>query len=140
MKPLSNRHMAFIDEYMINGRNATAAYASVYPKAIRRTCEVQGSDLLRKPEVVAEISKRESELREKNKITLEDLTSKLLAIYSSASEFAPSAAVSAIKLIGEWHGIGKEIPKEQSFENEPLEIKIKIVKNKEDESDKPDSN
>lgn len=140
MKPLSNRHMAFVDEYMINGRNATAAYASVYPKASRKTAESNGYLLLQKAEIKAEIEKREVELREKNKITLEDLTAKLLAIYSSASEFAPAAAVSAIKLIGEWHGIGKETTQEMSNETGPVEIKINIVNSNPDESNTDNSN
>jgi phage terminase small subunit len=136
MKQISNRHMAFVDEYMANGRNATAAYASVYPKAARRTCEVQGSDLLRKPEVAAEIEKRETELRDKNKVTLEFLTEKLIAIANSASEFAPAASVSALKLLAQMHGLDapKETTQEMSNESGPLEIKINIVKNKEDES------
>lgn len=140
MKTLSNRHMAFVDEYMINGRNATAAYASVYPKASRKTAESNGYLLLQKTEIKAEIERREIDLREKNKITLEDLTQKLMAIYSSASEFAPAAAVAAIKLIGEWHGIGKETTQEQSTESGPLEIKINIVNSKQDESNTDNSN
>jgi hypothetical protein len=142
MKQISNRHMAFVDEYMANGRNATAAYASVYPKAARRTCEVQGSDLLRKPEVKIEIERREAELREKNKITVELLTQKLLDIYNSASDMAPGAAVSALKLIAQMHGLDapKETTQEMSTESGPLEIKINIVKNKEDESSTDNSN
>lgn len=136
MKPLSNRHMAFVDEYMVNGRNATAAYADTYPKAARRTCEQNGFMLLKKPEVKAEIEKREIELREKNKVTVEMLTEKLLNIANNASEFAPGASVSALKLIAQIHGLDtpKETTQELSTETGPLEIKINIVKNKEDES------
>lgn len=134
--------MAFIDAYMANGRNATQAYASVYPKAVKRTCEVQGSDLLRKPEVKAELEKREAELREKNKVTVEMLTEKLLAIANSASEFAPSASVSALKLLAQIHGIDtpKETTQELSNESGPLEIKINIVNSNPNESNTDNSN
>lgn len=132
MKPLSNRHMAFIDEYMQNGRNATAAYASVYPKASRKTAESNGFLLLQKTEVIQELEKREAELREKNKVTVEMLTQKLLEIATNASEFAPSASVSALKLIAQIHGL--DAPKEnaKNFSTEQPEIKITIVNNKED--------
>ena len=136
MKTLSNRHMAFIDEYMVNGRNATAAYKVVYPKANQRCAEVKGSLLVNKVEVKMEIETRENELRDKNKITLEFLTEKLIAIANSASEFAPAASVSALKLLAQMHGLDapKETTQEMSNETGPLEIKINIVKNKEDES------
>lgn len=134
--------MAFIDAYMANGRNATQAYKIVYPSAAQRTAEVQGSDLLRKPEVKAELEKREAELREKNKVTLEFLTEKLIDIANSASEFAPSASVSALKLLAQIHGLDtpKETTQELSNESGPLEIKINIVNSNPNESNTDNSN
>lgn len=42
---------AFALEYLGNGFNATAAYRTVHPGVTQRTAEVEGSKLLRKPEV-----------------------------------------------------------------------------------------
>jgi phage terminase small subunit len=124
MKTLSNRHIAFIDEYMTNGRNATAAYKIVYPKANQRCAEVKGSLLVNKVEVKKEIERREAELREKNKVTLEFLTEKLIAIANSASEFAPGASVSALKLLAQMHGLDQHSPQQAKQDNQ---IQIKII-------------
>lgn len=124
---LSNRHLAFIDNYMSNGRNATQAYKVVYPSANQRTAEVKGSLLANKVEVKAELEKREAELREKNQITLEFLTEKLLETYNTASEISPAAAVAALKLLAEWHGIKSKDTQDLSNQEDKT-ITIKIVK------------
>jgi phage terminase small subunit len=134
MKPLSNRHIAFIEEYMQNGRNATAAYASIYTKASRKTAESNGFLLLQKTEIKEELEKRESILREKNKISLESLSQQLMDIALSAAERHPSASVAAIKLLTELHGLNKE-NESPTQETGPQEITIKIVKSKNNEKE-----
>lgn len=128
MKELSNRHIAFIDEYMVNGRNATRAYQVVYPNATLRSCQENGHRLLKKAEVKAEVEKREAEIRDKNKIKLEDLTNKLMLLYHSTHATHPATALGALKLLGEWHGVAKENEEENS--TGPIDINVNIIKKK----------
>lgn len=58
---ISDADQLFALEYLSNGLNATAAYRSTHPRAKQRTAEVEGSKLLRKPEVDAFIAKETKE-------------------------------------------------------------------------------
>jgi hypothetical protein len=55
---LSNKHLAFIDNYFLYGMNATEAYCHTYPKASRETARRNGSILLTNTDIAAEISHR----------------------------------------------------------------------------------
>src|SRR5215510_3967761 len=62
--PLSQLDELFCLTYLKNGENAKRAYMETHPRAQERTAEVEGSKLLRKPEVAAFIDK-EREARKK---------------------------------------------------------------------------
>lgn len=59
----------FCDEYRTNGANASKAYKKAYPRASQRTCEVNGSALLIKTEVVAYLEKKEDKAEKVADIT-----------------------------------------------------------------------
>jgi len=56
-KPLSEKHQRFVDKYLACW-NATEAYQSVYPKASYPSARANGSELLTKTNIRAEISER----------------------------------------------------------------------------------
>jgi len=63
---------AWVEIYLQSSpRNAKRAYLQLHPKATERTAEVEGSKLLRKPEIVAIIAERTKALQEKLEITTE---------------------------------------------------------------------
>lgn len=55
----------FCLEFLKNGENAKRAYMAVHPKAKERTAEVEGSKLLRKPEIAAFIEKERDERKKR---------------------------------------------------------------------------
>lgn len=56
-KPLSDKHQAFVDEYLTCW-NATVAYMAVYKKVSRPSAATLGNNLLRNVEIQDEISER----------------------------------------------------------------------------------
>jgi phage terminase small subunit len=69
--------IAFVEEYIANGRNAKQAYKKFHPKVTERTAEVEGSKFLRKPEVAAYLQQRELELQDKSQLTTERVLKEL---------------------------------------------------------------
>lgn len=61
MKPLSKKHIAFIDALFVNKFNATQAYQEIYQPQKRETSAVNGTRLLRDERVKAEIKARMSD-------------------------------------------------------------------------------
>ena len=55
--PINDKQQAFINEYLVNGHNATKAYKTAYPNSSDKACESSACDLLRKPKIVEEISR-----------------------------------------------------------------------------------
>lgn len=75
---ISDSDQLFALEYLKNGHNATAAYKTAHPRAKQRTAEVEGSKLLRKPEVIdfveAELKERKRRLQMDGDESLESIT------------------------------------------------------------------
>lgn len=70
MSKLKGKQLAFVNEYMVD-RNATqAAIRAGYSE---KTAHSIGHENLRKPEIAEEIKRREQELAEANKITLDEV-------------------------------------------------------------------
>lgn len=66
VKKTQEHDAAFVEHYLGSlPRNATQAYKKLHPNASTRTCEVNGSALLRKAEVAAMIEARTREIQEK---------------------------------------------------------------------------
>lgn len=53
---LSDKHRAFIDEYFLNGYNATRAYMKIYPKSGYESARALASALLTNVNIKAEAS------------------------------------------------------------------------------------
>jgi len=77
-KKTAEHDAAFVEHYLGNlPRNATQAYKNLHPNASIRTCEVNGSALLRKAEVAAMVEARTKELQDKLELTTERVLKQL---------------------------------------------------------------
>lgn len=63
--------LAFVEEYLANGRNGKQAYKKFHPKVKDSTAEVEASKLLRNPKVQEYLQRREIELQQKLQLTTE---------------------------------------------------------------------
>jgi len=72
----NKRHIAFVDTYMKNGMNATAAYKTVY-KAADGVCNVNGPRLLLNNLIATEIAKRQKINSKNSNKTKDDIISDL---------------------------------------------------------------
>ena len=81
------KQAAFLREYLLNGRNATAAYRKAYPT--NKNPEVDASKLLRNPKVLAAIKKYEEGVKERFQITEEYIIKGLKSI----ADFDPMTAL-----------------------------------------------
>lgn len=90
VKPLGRKAMAkaieFVEEYLRNGRNGTRAYLKVYPGYKENTAATASWELLKKPEIVEYLAKRDEELRAKYRLTTDDVIRSL----SQALHFDPA--------------------------------------------------
>lgn len=84
---MNDRHKAFVENYLINGYNATQAYLKAYPKAANRTAEVNGNKLLSNAEIKTYIQSKQQETAQRNSITKDDIIAVLASImYNGASK------------------------------------------------------
>jgi phage terminase small subunit len=67
---LTDKEISFIDEYLINGCNATEAIRKVSPKIKDNSARTEGWRMLIKADVRAEIDRRLAERRAQNKLTV----------------------------------------------------------------------
>lgn len=73
MGKLNNRHKSFIDEYLLNGRNARQAYLKVYPDCnSEEGADASASKLLSNPKVLEYLKEEEEYLRSKSRMSKED--------------------------------------------------------------------
>lgn len=61
---LTTKQQMFVNEYLINGYNARAAYHFVYPNANEKTCTSNSYTLMQKEEVKTYISKKLKEIED----------------------------------------------------------------------------
>lgn len=96
---LSLKHMAFVDEYFINGFNAVNAYMTVY-KDITYGGASKGADkVLKRIDVINEIAIRQAALAAKNILTREELIQDLRDIKNAQKSAFPPAAIKAIEIL-----------------------------------------
>ena len=100
----NKKHITFIDVYMINGMNATDAYASVYPKAGPVTARKNGSKLLTNTDVKDEITRRQNITSTKLGITKEELIKDLIDIKDNTKSKSPIIAIKAIETLNKMNG------------------------------------
>lgn len=78
-KPVKRNHkkaanlIAFVEHYLSNGRNAKRAYMAAHPQASERAAEIEGSAAFNNPEVKAYLEQRETEIRERLRLTTDNV-------------------------------------------------------------------
>lgn len=82
-KPLTDKQKRFIDEYMVDGSATQAAIRAGYSQ---KTARAMGSENLTKPDIDAEIKRRQAALSEKLEYTAEDWTRDVLELKNRSME------------------------------------------------------
>ena len=82
---MNERHIAFAEEYLVNGMNATQAYQKAYPTAAQGTCEVNGSRLLNNTKVQEYIKANQAQTAQRNQITKEEILNVVISIMNNDS-------------------------------------------------------
>ena len=102
-RPLNNKQQAFVREYVVDKNATQAAIRAGYSQA---TAGSQGFDLLKKPEIQAEVTKLLAKLAERTETTVERWTRRMWEEADDFSEMAShSARVRALELIGKRYGV-----------------------------------
>ena len=87
-RPVSNRHQAFVDQYMID-RNATAAYQRAGYLATGMSAAASASGLLKRPNIKALVRAAEKEIAKKTRVTVERIEREFAIVaFSDMSEYA----------------------------------------------------
>lgn len=76
----TDRELAFLAEYLANGRNATRAYLSVWPNAGLVTARTRAAKVLAKPNVRTRLRRLEREYRRKVGVEAERVLAELAAV------------------------------------------------------------
>ena len=108
MKPLSDKQQSFVNEYCINGHNASQAYKRAYPNS-KGEWEKLGPRLRVKEGVKDAIAKIMAKTAEKTETTLETLQTMYSKAYDLAKETKqPAAMVTATTGIARLYGFDKD--------------------------------
>jgi hypothetical protein len=131
MQKINKRYLAVIDEYFINGLKQKEAYISVYKNVTNKAADVNASKLFARPEVQAEIAKRQALTSAKFEITRESLVKDLNHIKNKNLDAFPPSAIKAIEVMAKMLGLNEPDKVEISGE---LPIQINIIKPNESDS------
>lgn len=104
MPKISQKHLAFIEEYFINGRDSSKAYQKVYAGASNSTARVNSFKILQRPEVKEYIEWRTEELQKETIMTLNDRKKVLAEIIKKGSN---TEKINAIKEMNNMENIYK---------------------------------
>lgn len=115
----NKRHIAFIDEYMINGHNATQAYLKVYSNASYSTADANSRKLLGNTRIKEEIERRQEEWRKKYDVTKEEVV-EVVKRLMTAEEFNPvyTTNLKAAEILNKMFGFNAADKVELSKNNE----------------------
>jgi phage terminase small subunit len=100
---LSAKHIAFVDEYMLNGFHATNAYKSVYGCS-QKSAEAAGPKLSNSPEIKEEIERRQRENFNLNIISREEIIQTAKEIMLINKKKAPMIALKSIEILNKMLG------------------------------------
>jgi hypothetical protein len=107
-KPLSAKHLAFINAWLINGHIAGQAYKKAYPNC-KSGYDQNGLRLLRNDKIQAEIQRRTAKLAKKADWTIEKAQEKLEElIQQSIDQRQPAAGISGVVAINRMYGMDKD--------------------------------
>ncbi|MCG3171853.1 MAG: hypothetical protein CALGDGBN_03559 [Pseudomonadales bacterium] len=121
---LTQRQLLFVEYYLATGNATEAANAAGY-RGNRATLGSIGGENLQKPAISAEVSRRQTEIRERSTITLETKRLALWNVVQEHSRTNPDVAIKAIHELNVMDGdVGGSRPKGRvwSFEEVLKEI------------------
>lgn len=104
MPKISQKHLAFLEEYFKNGNKAVDAYMEVYKGASYNTARVNSFKVLQRPEVKEYIEWRTEELQKETIMTINDRKKVLAEIIKKGSN---SEKINAIKEMNNMENIYK---------------------------------
>lgn len=100
----NKRHIAFVDEYMINGFNSVQAYLKAYPNASYDSANTLGPRLLGNVRVKEEIERRQEENKKKYEITKEEVVEVVKHILLANKDGAPPFSLKAAEILNKMFG------------------------------------
>ena len=101
---LSDKHMKFVDEYMID-MNGSAAYLRAGYNCTEDAARVSASKLLTNPNIVAEIATRQKKMQEETGMTVKWVLDKYKELIQKTFETDPSVAKGALDSVGKHFGM-----------------------------------
>ena len=103
MKPLSDKQIAFVTEYVLDVNATQAAIRAGYSK---RTAYSQGQRLLKNVEVARKIADYQKQSAKRNQVTLGEITEMHRTAYSLAKENKnPSVMTQSAQNLAKLHGL-----------------------------------
>lgn len=131
MQKLNKRHIAFIDEYMVNGFNSVQAYLKVYPNVTYQSANSLGPKLLGSIRVKEEIERRQEEHRQKYNVTKEEVVEVVKEIMLNNREVAAPYSLKAAEILCKMFGFNAADKQEITTSTpEDNTIKIQIIRPK----------
>ena len=95
----NKRHIAFLDEYFVNGFNAGKAYAKVYLVKNELVAISSGSRLLTNDDIKEEMAKRQAVNAANSALKRQELIEDLIEIKNTQKNIYAPAALKAIELL-----------------------------------------
>ena len=112
------RQKQFVNEYLVNGFNATqAAIGAGYSK---KTAYSQGQRLLKHDEVKKQVTKVQEKLLSEGETKISDLVDTLKRITNDNEELRPNASIKAIEVICKILGLNATEKQEITHQYQPL--------------------
>jgi phage terminase small subunit len=124
---LNNKHIVFINEWMLNGYNATQAYLTAYPTSSKLNAERNAHRILEREDVKQEIEKRQKENRDKYNVTIDEVVCRVKELMLT-DDYNPvhTTNLKAAEILNKMFGFNFENKETQS--DDSTEITFKIIK------------
>jgi phage terminase small subunit len=107
--PINHKQQAFINEYMVNGHNATKAYKKAYPDSSDKACESNGARLISNDKIKQAIAGMMAAKGAETAMTLDRVQAMYLEAYELGKESKQSSSmVSACTGIARLYGMDKD--------------------------------
>ena len=116
---MNKKHKLFIEEYLTNGMNASAAYKTVY-KCSDATAGTNGNKLLQNTEIKKAIEEAQKDTVNRLQITRDELIQDLIDIKNSQKEGFPPTAIKAIEVIAKMLGMNEPDKQQITISEQPL--------------------
>jgi phage terminase small subunit len=108
---LTQKQLFFIEHYIQNGGNGSAAARAAGYRGSRGTLGAVAHENLNKPHVRDEIRRRQAQIRERMEISTQAKRERLWAIANECKEVDPTTAIKAIqelnRMDGDYQAVGR---------------------------------